>query len=87
MVVGGGHSAMNAVLDLLSLRAEVPETTIFWATKRRGTDQIVGGGSNDQLPARGQLGLEAARAIEKGDLAHIAPLRLPMFPPLRRGCW
>lgn len=76
MVVGGGHSAMNAVLDLLSLRAEVPETTIFWATKRRGTDQIVGGGSNDQLPARGQLGLEAARAIEKGDLAHVAPFAI-----------
>lgn len=73
MVVGGGHSAMNAVLDLLRLRTEEPETNIFWATKRRGTDQIVVGGSSDQLPARGQLGLEAARAIESGDLDHIAP--------------
>lgn len=81
MVVGGGHSAMNAVLDLLSLRAEVPETTIFWATKRRGTDQMLGGGSNDQLPARGQLGLKAARAVENGDLAHVAPFAITDVSP------
>lgn len=81
MVVGSGHSAMNAVLDLLRLRAEEPETTIFWATKRKGTDQIVGGGRSDQLPARGQLELEAARAIENGDLVHFAPFAITDVSP------
>ena len=73
LVVGGGHSAVNVVLDLLRLREDEPRTQVLWALRRAGLDRVVGGGSNDELPARGRLGLTAAQAVERGDLQLLAP--------------
>lgn len=65
LVVGSGHSAINTVLDLLALQAEAPGTRVVWALRRDRIDRLLGGGLNDQLPARGQLGLAARRAIDE----------------------
>jgi hypothetical protein len=56
LVVGSGHSAFNALLDLARLSEQVPSTKIIWAIRRRDTQQLFGGGESDGLPARGQLG-------------------------------
>src|SRR5262249_4796827 len=58
LVVGAGHSAANALLDLARLAEDEPLTSFLWAT--RGTDlvRIYGGGDADQLPARGELGAQ-----------------------------
>ena len=38
LVVGSGHSAFNAVLDLLALKQEVPDTKVVWVMRRTSLD-------------------------------------------------
>jgi hypothetical protein len=66
LVVGAGHSAANALLDLARLAEAEPSTSFLWAT--RGTDlvRIYGGGDADQLPARGELGAVTRELVESG---------------------
>ncbi|WP_407046083.1 NAD(P)-binding protein [Mesorhizobium abyssinicae] len=66
LVVGSGHSAANALLDLDRLAALEPGTAFVWAT--RGTDlvRIYSGGDLDQLPARGELGSDVRELAESG---------------------
>lgn len=73
LVVGGGHSAINVVLDLLRLQEISPETHVIWALRRNRLEKLFGGGLNDQLPARGALGLAAKQAIDAGRLQLLAP--------------
>ena len=64
LVVGGGHSAANAVLDLLTLAAAETGTRVLWAIRNTSLARIFGGGAADQLPARGELGTRLRRAVE-----------------------
>jgi hypothetical protein len=73
LVIGGGYSAINVALALIELQGEAPGTEIFWALRRNGVAQLLGGGLNDQLPERGALGLAAKRAIEDGSMNMLAP--------------
>jgi len=73
LVVGGGHSAINAALALLELQEQAPDTKILWALRRNRLDRLLGGGLNDQLPERGALGLKARAAIDAGRLQILAP--------------
>ncbi|MDQ0302504.1 NAD(P)-binding protein [Ancylobacter polymorphus] len=73
LVAGSGHSAINAVLDLLRLQEEATETRIVWALRRSGLDKLLGGGLEDKLAERGALGLAAQRAIETGRLDVLSP--------------
>jgi hypothetical protein len=73
LVIGGGHSAINVVLDLLRLQESVPQTQVVWALRHNRLEKLFGGGLNDQLPARGALGLAAKQAIEAGRLRLLAP--------------
>lgn len=81
LVVGGGHSAINVALDLLALREEAPGTRIHWALRSASPTRLFGGGANDQLPARGALGLAARRAIEDGRLELLASFRAERIEP------
>ncbi|HZG66643.1 MAG TPA: hypothetical protein VEZ12_07855, partial [Herpetosiphonaceae bacterium] len=65
---GSGHSAFNAILDLLTLADEAPGTTVVWAVRRASVGHLFGGGENDLLPARGELGLRVRRLVEGGRL-------------------
>lgn len=76
LVVGGGHSAFNAILDLLRLADEAPDTRVTWALRRDTLEGIEGGGEADALPARGALGLAIAEAIAAGKIDVIAPFRI-----------
>ena len=73
LVVGSGHSAFNAVLDLLALKHEVPDTRIVWVMRRASLDKVFGGGAADALPARGELGQRAKDAIASGALTVVTP--------------
>lgn len=73
LVAGAGHSAINVVLDLLDLRKDHPDTRIFWARRGGGIARLLGGGLNDQLPGRGQLGLAAVEALNSGQLTLLSP--------------
>jgi hypothetical protein len=70
LVVGSGHSAFNALLDLVDLADAVPNTTITWAIRRSGErlGNLFGGGINDALPARGELGARVGRLVAGGQL-------------------
>jgi hypothetical protein len=66
LVVGSGHSAFNTLLDLADLAAVEPATTITWLARRRPDRQMLGGGAEDALPARGALGGRIGTLVETG---------------------
>ena len=66
LVVGAGHSAANALLDLNRLAEDVPSTASIWATRGSDLVRIYGGGLADKLPARGELGAEVRNLVESG---------------------
>jgi hypothetical protein len=66
MVAGTGHSAFNALVDLVALREQEPTTEIVWAVRRDAPDGKLGGGAADQLPERGALGETVGRLANHG---------------------
>ncbi len=76
MVVGSGHSAINTLLDLARLAEDEPNTSIVWALRGANLQRVYGGGENDALPARGQLGLLMRRAVTAGAMEILAPFRI-----------
>jgi thioredoxin reductase len=73
LVLGGGHSAMNAVLDLVALARQTPNTRIMWALRRPLAEVNFGGGDADGLAARGALDAQANALIESGQVQALAP--------------
>ena len=69
LVVGSGHSAFNAILDLVALRDSEPATEIVWAIRGGAPGRKYGGGGDDQLPARGALGNAVRALVEDGSVA------------------
>ncbi len=76
MVVGSGHSAINTLLDLARLAEDEPKTSIVWALRGANLQRVYGGGENDALPARGQLGVLIRRAVAAGAMQILAPFRI-----------
>lgn len=76
LVVGCGHSAANALLDLATLARQVPGTSIVWAV--RGTDlrRAFGGGEADALQARGALGTALRHLQESGAVELVRDFRV-----------
>ena len=68
LVVGSGHSAFNAILDLVALRDSEPATEIVWAIRGAAPGRKYGGGGDDQLPARGALGAAVRGLVEDGSV-------------------
>jgi len=68
VVVGSGHSAFNAVLDLATLIEEEGAGSLTWAVRRRTLGQVFGGGENDALEERGKLGDRVRGLVERGTL-------------------
>ncbi len=56
LVVGGGHSAANVLLDLARLTETGSGTDLTWALRGENVTRVFGGGPADRLPARGKLG-------------------------------
>lgn len=69
LVVGGGHSAANVLLDLAVLAANDPQTAMTWAIRGHSLSKIFGGGNADQLLARGQLGDRLRSLVDAGRLS------------------
>lgn len=78
LVVGSGHSAFNALLDLVELAEDIPGTTITWAIRRPADrlGNLFGGGSNDALPARGALGERVQRLLADQRLRLVSGFRV-----------
>ncbi|MFD3163269.1 NAD(P)-binding domain-containing protein [Herpetosiphon sp. NSE202] len=76
-VVGSGHSAFNALLDLASLAEQAPATTITWIMRREQLDAgLYGGGANDQLVQRGVLGAQVEQLLASGRFRVVTGFRI-----------
>ena len=62
-VAGSGHSAIGTLLDLATLADQAPGMQITWLLRGPDAAKSFGGGANDALAARGDLGSAFARLI------------------------
>ncbi|GAA3610499.1 NAD(P)-binding domain-containing protein [Microlunatus ginsengisoli] len=69
VVVGSGHSAMTAVIELAGW------ARVTWVLRRGQVGDAVGGGASDALPQRGALGLRAKAAVEDGRVRPVTGFR------------
>jgi len=68
LVVGSGHSALNALLDLAQLAVDDEATRIVWAVRRPSLGQLLGGARADELEERGRLGARVRGLLDTGRL-------------------
>ncbi|WP_441252477.1 NAD(P)-binding domain-containing protein [Tardiphaga sp. 71_E8_N1_1] len=71
-VLGAGHSAIGTLTSLAHLKSEVPETTVIWLLRGEDPAKAFGGGANDKLAARGELGSAFAALVSAG-LVQVEP--------------
>jgi cation diffusion facilitator CzcD-associated flavoprotein CzcO len=55
-VLGAGHSAIGTLTDLARLAEQAPDTKPIWLLRGNDPAKAFGGGANDKLAARGELG-------------------------------
>ncbi|CCD96542.1 conserved exported hypothetical protein [Bradyrhizobium sp. ORS 375] len=65
-VLGGGHSAVGTLIDLAALAEDAPGTQAIWLLRAEDPARSFGGGSADQLAARGELGMAFAALVRSG---------------------
>ncbi|GEK35140.1 FAD-dependent oxidoreductase [Kurthia sibirica] len=82
-VIGGGHSAINSLIQLVALKKRYPDTQITWVLRKDKVEQAFGGGRDDQLVSRGQLGLRIAKIIEEQLVTVITPFRIQSIEELQ----
>lgn len=82
LVVGSGHSAMNAVLDLAA-RPDGGE--VLWAFRRAVSAAKFGGGAADGLAERGALGARAQALAAEGAVRMLAPFAISAMTMLPDG--
>ncbi|CAM5418376.1 NAD(P)-binding domain-containing protein [Niallia circulans] len=65
-VIGSGHSAINALLELGILKEKNPKTEIIWIIRKERVEDAYGGEEKDALEARGLLGSRIHGLVDKG---------------------
>jgi Pyridine nucleotide-disulphide oxidoreductase len=78
-VLGAGHSAIGTLTDLAKLAAEVPETRPVWLLRGSDPAKAFGGGANDKLVARGELGAAFAALVTAGRIKVESEFRVSHF--------
>jgi thioredoxin reductase len=67
-VLGAGHSAVGTLIELAKLKTEAPETEVIWVLRGENPEKAFGGGVNDKLVARGELGMALAALVKAGKI-------------------
>lgn len=67
-VLGAGHSAVGTLIDLVQLADEAPGTQPVWLLRGADPAKAFGGGRNDKLAARGELGSAFAALVAAGKI-------------------
>jgi cation diffusion facilitator CzcD-associated flavoprotein CzcO len=65
-VLGAGHSAVGTLTDLAKLATQAPATQPIWLLRGDDPAKAFGGGVNDKLTARGELGAIFAALVAAG---------------------
>jgi thioredoxin reductase len=76
LVVGGGHSSINAILELDQLKNKYPETEINWVLRKKNIRDVYGGQENDALEARGALGIMIEQLVNSGRVNVYTPFQI-----------
>jgi thioredoxin reductase len=63
LVVGSGHSSINAILELDKLKEKYPDTEISWVLRKKNIADVYGGQEKDALEARGALGIRIEQLV------------------------
>ena len=77
LVVGSGHSAANALLELAQITRDEASASLVWATRSVDLARIYSGGDADQLLARGELGANVKELVDQGRVE--SPLDSPSW--------
>ncbi len=85
LVVGSGHSAINALLDLAELQKSAPQTRILWALRKPNIESVYGGQENDELKERGRLGLRLKALVDDGKFEVFAPFLITRLQETQEG--
>lgn len=75
-VVGGGHSAINSLLDLTKLQETFPKTDILWIMRRKNVEDAYGGEERDALEARGTLGIRIHKLVDEQKIKVVTPFSI-----------
>ncbi|MFY9957773.1 NAD(P)-binding domain-containing protein [Bradyrhizobium sp.] len=67
-VLGAGHSAIGTLTDLTTLARQAPGTNVVWLLRGNDPAKAFGGGANDKLVARGELGAHFASLVASGQV-------------------
>ncbi|MBB4377253.1 NAD(P)-binding domain-containing protein [Bradyrhizobium sp. SBR1B] len=67
-VLGAGHSAIGTLIDLVTLAQQEPGTRPIWLLRSGNPEKSFGGGANDKLSARGELGTHFASLVASGQV-------------------
>lgn len=67
-VLGAGHSAIGTLMDLATLARQAPDTRPIWLLRSRNPEKSFGGGPNDTLAARGELGAHFGALVSSGQV-------------------
>jgi thioredoxin reductase len=67
-VLGAGHSAIGTLTDLTTLARQTPDTDVVWLLRGNDPAKAFGGGANDKLVARGELGAHFATLLASGQV-------------------
>ncbi|PIC56954.1 hypothetical protein CSV80_10820 [Sporosarcina sp. P12(2017)] len=71
-VIGGGHSAINTILELTKLN-ESSSDQIIWILRKNNVEEAYGGEENDALQARGELGSKIHQLVNSGRIKVYTP--------------
>lgn len=72
-VVGGGHSAINTILELAQLEDDVK---INWIMRKKDVEAAFGGEDKDALAARGELGSKVHQLVDAGKVQVFTPFHI-----------
>jgi thioredoxin reductase len=75
-VVGGGHSAINTIIELDKLKIQYPNTTIHWVLRKNSVKEVYGGQEKDALEARGALGIKIERLVNEDRVNVYTPFQV-----------
>lgn len=75
-VIGGGHSAINTLLDLAALEDAGHQVKISWILRKPKIEDVYGGEADDALEARGELGARVHELVDSGRVEIFTPFRI-----------
>lgn len=76
LVVGSGHSSINAILELDTLKDRFPETEINWVLRKKNVRDVYGGQEDDALEARGALGTRIEELVNNDRVNVYTPFQI-----------